>query len=220
MSRPSCHLVISCWLNKNMCSDITAVSFCFGRTKPEKCWNDSDFIYLSMCTKSMQKIAHLYIGTYLHCNWMCHASALVSTVRNARDNTRRRMPLRQAHAHAQTRRVPDFILCTDSTIISVLWLQLWPEITIKRVMPLTSCAATPTDSSVSLQQQQQVWSIHRSPGLNRYTLILQGFKGHAQVIFDLWPFKSLKGLNDEKHLKGRKSGGETDPCEQTDMFWD
>lgn len=40
------------------------------------------------------------------------------------------------------------------------------------------------------------------------------------MIFDLWPFKSFKGLNDEKHLKGRKPGGETDPCEQTDIFWD
>lgn len=33
---PRVHLVIGCWLNKNMYSNISAVSFCFGRTEPEK----------------------------------------------------------------------------------------------------------------------------------------------------------------------------------------
>lgn len=48
---------------------------------------------------------------------------------------------------------------------------------------------------------------------------MQGFKGHAQVIFDLWPFKSFKGFEWWKTSKRKEtSGGEIDPYEQTDIL--
>lgn len=103
---PRVHLVIGCWLNKNMYSNITAVSFCFGRTEPEKNVEMIQIsLFLRVCVqKACKKIAHLYISVHIyivttfHMDVPCFRFSGYSQ-RKARDDTRRRMPLRQAHAH-------------------------------------------------------------------------------------------------------------------------
>lgn len=74
--RPSC---APCWLNKNMYSNISAVSFCFGRTEPEKNVEMIQIsLFLRVCVqKACKNSAFIYIGTYLHCNYVPYGCAML-----------------------------------------------------------------------------------------------------------------------------------------------
>lgn len=74
-----------------MYSNISAVSFCFGRTEPEKNVEMIQIsLFLRVCVqKACKKIAHLYISVHIYIYiWMCHASVLVGTVREKHETTR------------------------------------------------------------------------------------------------------------------------------------